>query len=338
MEALLWGEEGRVAAAHLPLPPVPQHSLYRSDPGRDRGRQVTTTQGEVARALAWWEEQGLETLQQGEVAREQGLSWASLPPLVNPDTALPQARQARKQGQLESLALALVQVARPGDILVDFCSGGGHLGLLLAHLLPDTTVHMVENKEESLARARERGLAMEGANSWFFQSNLDYYRGRFSVGASLHACGLATDLVIAQCTARAAAFVCCPCCYGGVVAVEGLTYPRCTDPSHLNPSLARSSQFASLPYTSYLTLGHAADQTEVGSRVEELTSPLGRWGAWWRSRACCAWTWWTRTAPSPPGSSATPSPSPSSPRPPAPPRTTSWSGCRRTDGHSFAFR
>ena len=226
MEGLLWVEEGRVAAAHLPLPPVPQHSLYRSDPARDRGRQAATSQGEVARALAWWHEQGLDTLQQGEVARAQGLPWASLPPLVNPDSALPQARRARKQGQLESLALALVELARPGNTLVDFCAGGGHLGLLLAHLLPDSTVHMVENKEESLARARARGLAMERPNSWFFQSNLDYYRGRFAVGASLHACGLATDLVLRQCTAAGAAFVCCPCCYGGVAATEGLTYPR----------------------------------------------------------------------------------------------------------------
>ncbi len=45
-----------------------------------------------------------------------------------------------------------------GLVLVDFCSGGGHLGIVLAHLLKDenATVCLVENKEESLRRAHRR--------------------------------------------------------------------------------------------------------------------------------------------------------------------------------------
>jgi hypothetical protein len=35
---------------------------------------------------------------------------------------------------------------------------------------------MVENKEESLARARERGVQLELNNVWFYQSNMDYYQ------------------------------------------------------------------------------------------------------------------------------------------------------------------
>ena len=65
---------------------------------------------------------------------------------------------------------------------MDFCSGGGHLGLLVAHLTPGTRVHMVENKEESLARARARGIDMGLTNVWFYQCNLEFYVGKFNIG------------------------------------------------------------------------------------------------------------------------------------------------------------
>jgi hypothetical protein len=47
-------------------------------------------------------------------------------------------RLERKCQQLQGLAVPVVELAgsRQGIIIVDFCSGGGHLGLLLAHLLP----------------------------------------------------------------------------------------------------------------------------------------------------------------------------------------------------------
>jgi hypothetical protein len=39
------------------------------------------------------------------------------------------------------MALPVIQLAgsRRGIIILDFCSGGGHLGLLLAHLLPQVS-------------------------------------------------------------------------------------------------------------------------------------------------------------------------------------------------------
>jgi hypothetical protein len=37
-------------------------------------------------------------------------------------------------------------------------------------------IHMVENKEESLARARERGVQLGLNNVWFYQSNMGYYQ------------------------------------------------------------------------------------------------------------------------------------------------------------------
>ena len=95
---------------------------------------------------------------------------------------MPPDRLERKCGQLSSLAAPLAQIAQTGDIIVDFCSGGGHLGLLVAHLLPGSRVHMVENKEESLARARTRGLDMGLDNVWFYQCNLEFYVGKFNIG------------------------------------------------------------------------------------------------------------------------------------------------------------
>ena len=100
---------------------------------------------------------------------------------------LPPERLERKCGQLSSLAVPLVELVEDsGDLVVDFCSGGGHLGLLVAHLVANTRarVHMVENKEESLARARTRGLDMGLDNVWFYQCNLEFYVGKFDIGSS----------------------------------------------------------------------------------------------------------------------------------------------------------
>lgn len=241
---------------------VPEESLYKCDPGRRASRGVGqfTRQAGVEAGLAWWAEAGLQSAQQHQLAGAGAeLDWAALPSLLHPSAgSLPAARTVRKEGQLASLARPAANLAQPGDILVDFCSGGGHLGLLVAALAPQASVHMVENKEESLARARERGLQAGLDNVWFYQCNLEYYRGAFQLGTSLHACGVATDLVIAKCQAAGAGFVCCPCCYGAVAELPGLSYPR--------SSLFRR---AGLSGPDYLVLAHAADQTEQGAGKRE---------------------------------------------------------------------
>ena len=108
------------------------------------------------------------------------VEWGDLPVLVHPQGGcLPAKRLARKCQQLESLATEVLSIVRgesscwlisrdtevdflpdgPSDWrphIVDFCSGGGHLGILLAHLLPSAVVSLVENKDESLRRAMQR--------------------------------------------------------------------------------------------------------------------------------------------------------------------------------------
>ena len=64
------------------------------------------------------------------------------------------------------------------------------------------------------------------SNCRFFQCNLDYFCGDFDIGVSLHACGLATDLVLAKCLSADSSFVCCPCCYGAVRESRLVTYPK----------------------------------------------------------------------------------------------------------------
>lgn len=83
--------------------------------------------------------------------------------------------------------------------IVDFCSGGGHLGILLAHLLPSADIVLVENKEDSLRRASDRIRKQGLDNCSLFQCNLAYFFGSFDIGVSLHACGSATDLVMDKC-------------------------------------------------------------------------------------------------------------------------------------------
>jgi len=243
---------------------IPKESLYRNEAGKCKPTsRIYTRQEDVDRVVGWWVDSSIQSAQtySGDVQDSiNALDWNALPKLVHPLAGeLPPERLSRKCSQLESLALATVDIAKAGDVVVDMCSGGGHLGLLLAHLLPNVTVHLVENKEESLARARARGLELGLDNVWFFQSNMEYYTGQFNIGVSLHACGVATDLVMAACLQRRAAFVCCPCCYGAVQTTDTISYPR-------------SSLFASrgCSLQDYLVLGHVADQTMVNcEKVEQ---------------------------------------------------------------------
>ena len=87
---------------------------------------------------------------------------------------------------------------------------------------------------------------------YYFVGNLDYFRGNFDIGVSLHACGVATDLVINLCIKHKADFVCCPCCYGSLQENHVLTYPR--------SQYYRNQKFA---FEHYMVIGHTADQTHV---------------------------------------------------------------------------
>ncbi|XP_076467808.1 glutathione S-transferase C-terminal domain-containing protein-like [Babylonia areolata] len=215
---------------------------------------------EVQQALTSMKDRGIEPVV-GSHPRgsDVKLDWDSLPASVHPRQGqVPAKRVERKCQQLENLVTAVMEVARPGDVIVDFCSGGGHLGLAIAHLLPHCKVYLVENKEESLLRAQGRIAALHSNNVVLFQCNMDYFVGPFEVGVCLHACGSATDMVLHHCLHNQAAFVICPCCYGSIQQTHLLTYPR-----------SRQYQEKQVTYKEFLTLGHAADQTEFNIALEQ---------------------------------------------------------------------
>ncbi|ELU14053.1 hypothetical protein CAPTEDRAFT_173011 [Capitella teleta] len=180
--------------------------------------------------------------------QDNGISvpWNDLPLALHPSEGeLPASRTERKCQQLENLASVIVSMATDSDIIVDFCAGGGHLGLLVAYLLPQCKVILVENKEESIERGVSRVQKLGLKNVLLYQTNLDYFRGSFTIGTCLHACGVATDLVLNSCLSQRASFVICPCCYGAIYDTHTVTYPR-------------SSQ-SQLSYEEYLSLCHSAD-------------------------------------------------------------------------------
>lgn len=85
---------------------------------------------------------------------------------------LPIDRLERKKHQLKSLICEVVKIARNGDIIVDFCSGTGHLGILIAKLLPDCCVILLENKEEGQKRAKLKAKTLKLTNVIYYQCNL----------------------------------------------------------------------------------------------------------------------------------------------------------------------
>ncbi|XP_073457974.1 glutathione S-transferase C-terminal domain-containing protein isoform X1 [Aquarana catesbeiana] len=197
-------------------------------------------------------ENGIEAMFSFHPCPAPTIDWESLPAAVSPAQGnLPSDRAVRKQQQLNNLLSVVKNMAKPGDIIVDFCSGGGHVGIVLAYMLPLCQVVLIENKEESLIRAKERSDGLGLSNIWFIQANLDYFIGAFNIGVALHACGVATDMVIEHCIAARAAFVICPCCYGFIQNTVKTTFPR-------------SGRFQEvLSYKEHMMLCRFADQTAV---------------------------------------------------------------------------
>ncbi|XP_026756070.2 glutathione S-transferase C-terminal domain-containing protein homolog [Galleria mellonella] len=233
---------------NLSVPTTDDVSLYKCDPKRQNPKKrLFTKPDDIENALSTLVE-GME-LNVKNIPFDSCINWSDIPDGANPTAGhLPDERVTRKSQQLENLALAVLNIAKEGDVIVDFCSGSGHLGILIAYLLPKCTVILLENKEQSLLRARQRVHDMGLKNVLFFQCNLDFFIGKFDIGIALHACGIASDLVLDKCLKVNAKFVLCPCCYGSLHATDRLVYPR-------------SCKFSNVTIDQYLCIGHAADQT-----------------------------------------------------------------------------
>ncbi|KAG7333766.1 hypothetical protein KOW79_002173 [Hemibagrus wyckioides] len=198
------------------------------------------------------QEHGIEAVFSPHPCPAWTLDWESLPAAVNPtEGKMSDTRAARKQQQLNNLVAMVKELAGPNHTIVDFCSGGGHVGIVLAHTLPQCQVILIENKEESLVRARDRSSQLGLQNISFVQANLDYFVGNFQVGVALHACGVATDMVLDRCIQAKAGFVISPCCYGFIQNTLKFSFPR-------------SKKFAdTLTCKEHMILCRFADQTAV---------------------------------------------------------------------------
>ncbi|XP_035149086.2 glutathione S-transferase C-terminal domain-containing protein isoform X5 [Callithrix jacchus] len=114
-------------------------------------------------------EKGIEVIFSPHPCPTWTLDWNVLPAAVSPkEGKMSGDRALRKQQQLNNLVYVVTNQAKPGDRIVDFCSGG----------------------------------------------------------VALHACGVATDMVIEHCIKTRASFVTCPCCYGFIQNTSKFNFPK----------------------------------------------------------------------------------------------------------------
>ncbi|EFN89018.1 Glutathione S-transferase C-terminal domain-containing protein-like protein [Harpegnathos saltator] len=245
------------------LPTIVNEPLYNSSPKRYKpGKRTYTKQEDIEHSLQIVESMKILIEHDAEPfgAEVDKLNWTDVPYEARPESGhVPTARRERKREQLQNLCKAVLKLAKDGDTIVDFCSGSGHLGILVAHLLPRCKIILMENKDKPMAIARRRVEKLELMNVQLCHGNFNYFNLNFDIGMSLHACGVATDLVIQSCIEKNAIFVCCPCCYGSVQDCHRLTYPR-------------SNVFKEhIDNREYSFLSHAADQTHHQYYCEENT-------------------------------------------------------------------
>ncbi len=102
---------------------------------------------------------------------------------------------------------------------VDFCSGGGHLGLLLAACFPSIDVVCLERNPRNCERIEERKVEGGFTNVEVMCADvadaMTLLRS-FDIGVAIHACGWMTDFVHAVCLHRKASYVLCSCCVGKI--------------------------------------------------------------------------------------------------------------------------
>ncbi|XP_050538931.1 glutathione S-transferase C-terminal domain-containing protein isoform X2 [Daktulosphaira vitifoliae] len=238
------------------LPEVPPHSLYKCDLRRYNPHSKLYVKQNVQNILQLYDSLNIDIKNNSYNLKK--INWSELPNEACPIGGdIPEKRLIRKTQQLENLIQAVFQVAKDGDVVVDFCCGSGHLGIAIAHLKPSLTVILVDNKEESLRRAKDRVEKLKLKNIMVVHSNLDYFNADFQVGVCLHGCGVATDLVLEKCILQNAAFVVCPCCYGSIQDNHILEYPR--------SQVLRTN----LTFEDYLVLCHCADQTHFDPKCSK---------------------------------------------------------------------
>ena len=82
--------------------------------------------------------------------------WNSFPKAADPCRFMERARGLRKRQQIDNLVALLRPLVKPGDHIVDFCGGAGHMSIPLALSFPKCTITLLDAKLESILLARRR--------------------------------------------------------------------------------------------------------------------------------------------------------------------------------------
>ena len=166
--------------------------------------------------------------------------WESLPSNLDPACAElsedeKPGRAQRKRKQLEAMAASimpfvdrLIEERQQQRVrIVEFGSGTGHLGILIAYLRRESThVTLVERKDYTCRIAQDRISSLKLDNVQVFCGDIEDYASSqqvFDLGTSLHSCGVLTDLILDLCCSAHASYVLCPCCYGQCSRSENLS-------------------------------------------------------------------------------------------------------------------
>jgi len=123
------------------------------------------------------------------------LDWDGLTPGSRPGEGgrLPSSRSPRKRWQIRSM-VALVNHLLPAPdslqtapVIVDFCGGSGHVGIVLAEVFPRSHVIICDIHQRSLDIARERVEQNNIKNVELWCGNITKFNEPFHVGVALHA-------------------------------------------------------------------------------------------------------------------------------------------------------
>lgn len=162
-----------------------------------------------------------------------GPGFSTLHPSLDPATrgpapnssAVPSARGARKRIQIANIVALVAALPPPATErrprLLDMCGGCGHVGLVLAALLPQWQVTVVDSAKAALRIAQRRAREATLGNFDTLLRDIGDLEEDFDVVVALHACGGASDVVMAQAGKIGAMIVVAPCCVGGGVARRG---------------------------------------------------------------------------------------------------------------------
>ena len=177
------------------------------------------------------------------------LDWEQMPEGVDPSFGFLKEKRLRgKRWQVENLIQLAESLLKGGEVVVDFCSGSGHLSIPMAYRFPDCHFVLVERNHVPVEIGKKRVEDSGLRNIEFCNSYIQDFHRDFSLGVALHACGEATDLAQMKCLEKGASYIMCPCDIGFLQNSE-LDYPR---------SLAFSQI---LTREEYMKIASAADWT-----------------------------------------------------------------------------